>query len=52
MFNYKYRLKFQLAMNDVYFLQNWGGGRGGGSGLDYVILLSEGGGLGLDYRGG
>ena len=45
MFNYKYRLKFQLAMNDVYFLQNWGGGGGGGgSGLDYVILLSEGGG--------
>ena len=39
-----YRLKFQLAMNDVYFLQNWGGG----SGLDYVIMLSEGG-LGLDY---
>ena len=34
-------------MNDVYFLQNWGGG---GSGFDYVILLSEGGGgLGLDY---
>ena len=29
-------------MNDVYFLQNWGGG---GSGLDYVILLSEGGGV-------
>ena len=53
LFNYKYRLKFQLAMNDVYFLclrqhvtfKNWGGG---GSGLDYVILLSEGG-LGLDY---
>ena len=55
MLNYKYRLKFQLAMNDVYFLQNWGGG---GSGLDYVILLSEGGGGGggwvlitVDYGG-
>ena len=56
LFNYKYRLKFQLAMNDVYFLclrqhvtyKNGGGGGGGGeggggggSGLDYVILLSE-----------
>ena len=56
MFNYKYRLKFQLAMNDMYFLQNWGGG-GGVSGLDYVILLSEGGGGGwvlitVDYGGG
>ena len=36
-------------MNNVYILQNWGGG----SGLDYVILLSEGGeGLGLDNGGG
>ena len=37
-------------MNDVYFLQNWGG-----SGLDYVILLSEGGGwvlITVDYGGG
>ena len=48
LFNYKYRLKFQLAMNDVYFLclrqhvKMGGGGGGGGSGLDYVILLSEG----------
>ena len=52
MFNYKYRLKFQLAMNDVYFLQNWGGGEG--SGLDYVILLPEGGWLliTVDYGGG
>ena len=53
LFNYKYRLKFQLAINDVYFLclrqhvtYKIGGG---GAGLDYVILLSEGGGLGLDY---
>ena len=48
MFNYKYRLKVQLAMNDVYFLQNWGG-----SGLDYVILLSEGGWvlITVDYGG-
>ena len=45
----KYRLKFQLAMNDVYFLQN-----GGGSGLDYVILMSEGGWVSItvDYGGG
>ena len=49
LFNYKYRLKFQLAMNDVYFLclrqhvtYKIGVGRGG-SGLDNVILLSEGG---------
>ena len=62
LFNYTYRLKFQLAMNDVYLLclrQNvtWGGGGGGGggSGLDYVILLSEGGGwvlITVDYGGG
>ena len=36
-------------------LQNWGGG-GGGSGLDYVILLSKGGGgrvlITVDYGGG
>ena len=52
LFNYKYRLKFQLAMN-VYFLclrQHVTSKIEGGSGLDYVILLSEGGGgLGLDY---
>ena len=37
LFNYKYRLKFQLAMNDVYFLclrqhvtLKIGGGGGGG----------------------
>ena len=42
LFNYKYRLKFQLAMNDVYFLclrQHVTLKIG----LDYVILLSEGG---------
>ena len=38
-------------------LKNWGGGGGGGggSGLDYVILLSEGGGwvlITVDYGGG
>ena len=35
-------------------LKNWGGGGGGGSGLDYVILLSEGGGwvlITVDYGG-
>ena len=38
-----------MAMNDVYFLcirRNSGGGGGGGgvwTGLDYVILLSQGG---------
>ena len=54
LFKYKYRLKFQMAKNDVSFLyqhktfKNRGGG-GGGS-LDYVILLSLGG--GLDYGGG
>ena len=49
LFNYKYRLKFQLAMNDVYFLclrQHVTLKNGGESGLDYVILLSEGGGVG------
>ena len=45
---YKYRLKFQMAMNDVYFfvyvntLKKSGGG-GGVSGPDNVILLSQGG---------
>ena len=56
---YKYRPKFQKAINDVYFLClrqhatykiGGGGGGGGGSGLDYVILLSHGGGVG-DYEG-
>ena len=53
LFNYKYRLKFQLAMNDVYFLclrqhVKMGGGGGGGvrprlrniavrGGLDYGV---------------
>ena len=53
MFNHKYRLKFQLAMNNVYFLclrqhVTLKNGGGGGSGLDFVILLSEGGG-GVSY---
>ena len=57
LFNYKYRLKFQLAMNDVYFLclrQHVTLKMGGGSGLDYVILLSEGGWvlITVDYGGG
>ena len=42
MFNYKYRLKFQLAMNDVYFLQNWGV-------RPWLRNIAVGGGLGLDY---
>ena len=54
-FSSKYRLKFQMAMNDVYFLcivytstlnmQLKKSGRG--SGLGYLVLLSHGG-LGLD----
>ena len=57
LFNYKYRLKFQLAMNDVYFLclRQLVTLKMGGSGLDCVILLSEGGGwvlITVDYGGG
>ena len=42
---YKYRLKFQMAMNDVYFfvyvntLKNRGGGGGGGGGCQALITL-------------
>ena len=47
-----YRPKFQIAMNDcayVYVNMQLFKIVGGGSGLDYVISLSEG---GLDYGGG
>ena len=51
MFNYKHRLKFQLAMNDVYFLQNWGGVR---PWLRYIAVRGGGGWvlITVDYGGG